>query len=155
MKSYFLRLLDYDRYTNNQIIELLPGCDNPEKIVKIIAHMLAAQQVWLTRLKKLPPTGVPIWPDWTAERFEALTAENHKEFSTYINSLQEDDFEQTIAYQDSKGNPFENKLSDILCHVFNHGTHHRAQIGQYLKQSGIDLPVTDYIFYLRSANFSQ
>jgi uncharacterized damage-inducible protein DinB len=34
--------------------------------------------------------------------------------------------------------------------LINHGTHHRAQIGQLIKFDGLEiLPNTDYIFYLR------
>jgi uncharacterized damage-inducible protein DinB len=69
---------------------------------------------------------------------------------TYLDGLQPDDFEKIISYKNSRGDAFENRLSDILAHVINHGTHHRAQIGQQLKSGGLEnLPITDYIFYIR------
>jgi uncharacterized damage-inducible protein DinB len=64
-------------------------------------------------------------------------------------NLNDNDFERLISYKSLRGDAFENKLIDILGHVINHSTHHRAQAGQYLKIAGTDLPITDYIFYLR------
>ncbi|MDB5154777.1 MAG: hypothetical protein JWR54_3528, partial [Mucilaginibacter sp.] len=55
-----------------------------------------------------------------------------------------------ISYKNLKGDDFENKLSDVLAHLINHGTHHRAQVGQHLKLAGVELPNTDYIFYIRN-----
>jgi len=69
----------------------------------------------------------------------------------YIDGLNADDFDKRIAFKNSQGLPFNDKLVDILAHVINHGTHHRGQIGQDLKIAGIaNLPVTDYIFYVRN-----
>jgi len=60
------------------------------------------------------------------------------------------DFEKNIYYKNLKGIAYKNKLADILAHVINHGTHHRAQAGQQLKFAGFEnLPITDYIFYVR------
>ena len=51
------------------------------------------------------------------------------------------------------GAPYEDKLLGILSHVINHGTHHRAQMGQQLLFAGAtELPPTDLIFYLRDNN---
>ncbi len=60
------------------------------------------------------------------------------------------EFDKIVPYQNSKGVNYTNNLSDIITHVINHGTHHRAQIGQLLKQAGIEkLPMTDYIAFVR------
>jgi uncharacterized damage-inducible protein DinB len=69
-------------------------------------------------------------------------------WKAYLESVH--DFNQSITYQNQSGKTYANVLSDILSHVVNHGTHHRAQIGQLLKFGGLEhLPVTDYIAYLR------
>ncbi|RYY37655.1 MAG: hypothetical protein EOP46_01790 [Sphingobacteriaceae bacterium] len=148
MKDYFLPLFDYDRYCNELMLELIIKAGNPEKPVMSMAHILAAQQVWLNRCNGVANAyTVPIWPDWQV-----------KEFSPYINSnptgwadfLEKADFTQRLKYKTSRGDTFENTVTEILTHVINHGTHHRAQIGQHLKFAGIEaLPLTDYIFWVR------
>ena len=117
--------------------------------------LLSAQQVWYHRCKLLPPFGGALWPDSTTDTFEQLINDNHKAWIEFIDNLDEDDFEKRIAYQNSKGDAFNDKLVDILGHLINHGTHHRAQIGQHLKLAGLEsLPVLDYIGFVRNLSHS-
>lgn len=153
MKTYFINLFNYDKYANETILNAIIEASMPEKPVELMAHLLVAQQIWLNRCKGLPAVGSALWPDWKADIFSNTIADNSKEWLNYLDGLQEDDFEKLISYKSSKGDSFENKLVDILAHLINHGTHHRAQIGQQLKFAGADsLPNTDYIAYIRQLN---
>ena len=149
MKEYFTRLFNYDTYTNLTMTEMIINAGNPEKPVQLMAHLLAAQQVWLTRCEGESFNGV-LWPDWKADTFVKTIEENSRGWTDYLTTLTPADFDKSISYKNTKGEEFENKLSDILAHAINHGTHHRAQAGQYLKSGGVDLPFTDYIFYIRT-----
>lgn len=149
MKDYFSRLLQYDHFTNKQLIEVIRQTGNPPKAVKLMAHLLGAQQVWLGRCEQDPtaPQG-PIWPDWPVETLSGVNDANHQRWMAYL--AQEADFNRIISYKNSKGDSFADNLTDVLAHLVNHGTHHRAQAGQELKLAGVEkLPVTDYIFYIR------
>jgi len=117
--------------------------------------LLAAQQIWFNRVSGLAPAAVELWPALGKphNEFNEIIIENNKAWMTYLNTVAEADFESIITYKNSKGEVFHNKLSEIVTHVINHGTHHRAQIGQLLKFAGIEnLPATDYIFYIRNLN---
>ena len=124
---------------------------NLQKTAQIMAHLLAAQQVWLQRCEEgSSPKNIAIWPDWKIETFEPVIHQNYAAYADFINRQKPENFNQLISYQNTKGESFQNCLSDILTHIINHGTHHRAQIGQLLKLNGLQpLPVTDYTFYLR------
>lgn len=149
MKKHFLKLFDYDKYANLLILESMLAAGNPQKTEQIMAHLLVAQQVWLQRCKGLSPKNIAIWPDWKIETFELVIHQNYAACTDFIQQGPED-FAQLIRYQNTKGESFQNGLSDILTHVINHGTHHRAQIGQLLKLAGLQqLPATDYVVYLR------
>ena len=149
MKEYFIRLFGYDTQMNLLMTEMIINAGSPEKPVQLMAHLLAAQEVWLTRCKGEPFTGV-LWPDWKADTFVKTIKENSNGWIDFLNSLTPADFDKLIVYKNTKGEGFKSDLSDILAHAINHGTHHRAQIGQYLKSGGADLPFTDYIFYIRT-----
>jgi uncharacterized damage-inducible protein DinB len=151
MRDYFINLFNYDKFNNQQISRLIMDTGNPEKPVQLMAHLLGAQQVWLARCKRETAT-VVIWPDWKSDVFEQTISDNHNGWISFLGTLTPADFDQVISYKDSKGNSHQNKLIDILTQVTNHGTHHRAQIGQLLKQGGAELPFTDYIFYIRQLN---
>jgi len=152
MKNYFIRLFDYDCFANKLISETIKQAKEPEKPVQLMAHMLAAQQIWYNRCKGLPAPRGALWPDWKAGAFEPIINDNHKLWIAFLNEANDADFEKQITYQNSKGEAFSNKLADVLAHLINHGTHHRAQAGQLLKLGGESLPPTDYIFYLRTLN---
>lgn len=147
-------MFNYDRYANLLITETIVKANNTGKAVQLVAHLLAAQQVWLSRCKgNGNPAGVVLWPDWKADTFEGLIESNHREWINFLEYLSPDDFGKIISYQNLRGDSFEDKLSDILSHVINHGTHHRAQAGQQLKLDGVEsLPMMDYIFYIREGN---
>jgi len=152
MKDYFSKLLNYDRYQNGVMLQAIKSAGSPERAVQLMAHLLGSQQVWLTRCKKEQGAiGGAIWPDWKVEELESIMDQNYQNWQAHIDGLTDGNFSEVILYKDSKGNPHQNILVDILAHVFNHGTHHRAQVGQLLKQAGLEtLPVTDYIFYIRN-----
>ena len=149
MKEYFTRLFYYDTHTNLLMTEMIINAGNPEKPIQLMAHLLAAQQVWLARCKGEATINVVLWPDWKADTFTKTIEENSKGWTDFLDKCTPADFDRQMSYKNTKGESFENKLSDILAHVINHGTHHRAQIGQYSKSGGADLPFTDYIAYLR------
>ncbi len=48
MKPYFINLFEYDGYANKLINNYLTVCYSA-KAIKLMAHLLAAQQIWLNR----------------------------------------------------------------------------------------------------------
>jgi len=151
MKAYFTQLFNYDHHSNHLILETMSAADHPQECIKLMAHVLGAQQVWLSRCKREPSFGGAIWPDWAAYQLAQIIDDNHRKWINYLDTLNADDFDKLISYKNSKGMPFESKLVDILAHAINHGTHHRAQMGQLLKFAGAEtLPPTDYILYVRN-----
>ncbi|MDO3625149.1 DinB family protein [Mucilaginibacter sp. BT774] len=149
MKDYFIRLLHYDRYANLRILAALLQTEDRTKAEQLMAHLLIAQQVWLGRCIGKPASVTTLWPDWKANTFEQIINDNHSQWLTFLVGASNNDFEQSIYYKNLQGDTFETRLSDILTHLINHGTHHRAQVGQHLKLVGIGLPGTDYILFAR------
>ncbi len=149
MKSYFIRLFNYDQFANRQIADLILNTYQNQQAVNLIAHTLSAQQRWLTRCKYEPAPTDPLWPSWPAESLTAIIDSNHEAWIGYLQTLQAEEFEKPVTYQNMQGITYTDTLQDILAHIINHGTHHRAQAGQHLKQAGAALPISDYIFYAR------
>jgi uncharacterized damage-inducible protein DinB len=149
LKEYFTGLFNYDKHVNLQFSALINAARNREKPAELMSHLLNAQQIWLSRCVGTSSSDYQLWPKWEADTFNDKIIENHRE---WINFLEAGiDPQRTIVYKNFKGDEFSSKLVDILAHVINHGTHHRAQIGVLLKQSeAIELPSTDYVHYVRS-----
>lgn len=148
LKEYFTGLFNYDRHINLQFSALINAADNKDKPAELMAHLLNAQQIWLSRCLGTSSSYYQLWPMWEPHTFNDIIVKNHSEWLNFLNI--EIDAERIIVYENFKGEKFSSKLVDILAHVINHGTHHRAQIGLLLKQSeAIELPSTDYIHYVR------
>lgn len=151
MKDYFIRLLEYDQYANQVILKTIRESNNPEQPIRLMGHLLAAQERWLSRCKNEPVLQNELWPLKETVPFDDLIIKQSGEWLAYLNTLTPADFDTEIHYKNSLGTAYSDKLVDILAHLINHGTHHRAQIGQLLKHVGIkSLPNTDYITYIRN-----
>jgi uncharacterized damage-inducible protein DinB len=151
MKNFLIRLFEYDKQTNLLLTQTISDAGNPEKPVQLMAHILAAQQIWLARCLGGAPASAAIWPEWAPDIFEPLINDSHRGWIDFLRTKHNDaDFDSYISYNDLKGNPHSTRLSDVFGQVINHGTHHRAQIGQLLKFGGLEnLPPTDYIVFAR------
>jgi uncharacterized damage-inducible protein DinB len=153
MKDYFLNLFRYDQYANLQILDSIFAVNEPQNTVRLMAHLLGAQQIWLSRCTEIPLSNHTIWPDWQAAQFGDIIGDNYQVITSYLAERNDDDFAKEIIYYNSIGDKFTNTLTDILTQVTNHGTHHRAQIGLLLKEAGLThLPTIDYIFFMRTQN---
>lgn len=147
----FLRLFSYDDWANEQVLITLQDHANFKDSAKAIgsfAHIAGAQELWYCRIEGQSPNGLQVWPDYElSEAFQTL--------KTYSEKWQElietnrDDPDRMISYENSKGDPYETMLSDILHHVIIHGQHHRAQIAKFLRKANVTPPATDFIFFSR------
>jgi len=147
-------MFGYNLFASNLIIQAMEAAGSPDITLKLMAHLLAAEQAWLERCKLVPPSMSNSWPEnVTIDQCKKQVAERYEAWVTFLNEINEDDLNKIIPYHSFTGDYFENQLGDIVTQVLNHGTHTRAQIGQQLKLAGVKtLPVTDYSYYLRVLN---
>lgn len=116
-----------------------------EKANRLFSHVLTSQHIWAKRILLQSPT-LGVWETIEPTDFAKCSEENFKllnEITAYIL------LDKVIHYTNSSGESFSNKVSDILLHVCNHGTYHRAQIASMLKENQVQPPATDYIFFKR------
>lgn len=150
MKKHFIKMFNYDRFANRAMLDAIEAAGAPQEALRLMAHLLASQQVWLRRCKDPNFRTGPLWPDGDIENLRTINEENHQAWTGYLEERRDQDFNTTLLYVNAVGDQFSNLLSDICAHVINHGTHHRAQAGQQIKGKGVEkLPVTDYVFFLR------
>ena len=149
MKAFFTGLFKYNFDTNLKMNTLLQEQSSLEEAQKLLSHITHAQEIWLGRLNDHLPVKSILWETISSEEISGKLHENNEGWNTYLASLSEEDFEKEIEYVNTKVEPFKNKIRDILFHVINHATHHRAQISTLLRKAETAPPTTDYIFYIR------
>lgn len=107
--------------------------------------MINAQEIWNARILN-HDISVDVWE---IRPLENLKNHNKTNYNQSLNILNRTELSQKIEYKNSKGILFSNTVQDIIFHVINHSTYHRAQIASDLKANGIEPINTDYIFYKR------
>lgn len=150
-KDHFIQLFDYDHHCNLLLLNAINQTGAPLQAVQLMAHLLATQHIWLNRCKGFEnPADVTVWPGWKVVTFEPMINQNHDDWTVFLSNLKDEEWMENINYTTTQGVPFTNKLVDIITHVTNHGIHHRAQLGQILKNAGLKaVPPTDYITFIR------
>jgi len=115
-------------------------------IVGTLNHLLIGDGIWMARFEggQAPSTGLDAI---LFERLDELAAARQAmdaRIERFAMALTPDFLLGSIAYTNNEGRRFDDALSLLLPHFFNHQTHHRGQVHALLTQAGIaDPPVLD------------
>jgi uncharacterized damage-inducible protein DinB len=115
-----------------------------------LVHTMSAEWVWLSRLRGESPAKMFSESDYPhaediRQRWDAL----ENEMRAYLATLTEAELARVIQYRSTKGEPFQQSVWQVLAHVVNHGTDHRAQTLAMLYQLGAPTIEQDMLFYFR------
>lgn len=161
MKELLKQMAAYNVWASQKILEVINAlteekqkADMPSSftsLYKTVLHMWDAESVWWQRLKMHERLIVPsenfngsmqdvsngllaqsaLWKDWV---------ENSTDMA----------LEHVFQYYNNKKELFKQPVWQMVLHVFNHGTYHRGQLINMLRQLGMDkLPQTDFIIWSR------
>lgn len=132
-----------------RIFNALPPA-NPESddAIREFAHIIGAEETWLSRLQKRA-SRTPVWPDMDHAELKKIMEVTHNDYQDYLSELRKEQLSVKVTYTNSTGNRFTTSIGDILLHVALHGQYHRGKINLILRRSGHAPTPTDYIAYLR------
>ncbi|MBX2930873.1 MAG: hypothetical protein KF781_02870 [Chitinophagaceae bacterium] len=148
MTSFFKELFEYSHHFNQKLFDVFNSSSSdkvPEKSVKLFNHILNAHQIWNNRVDA-QQQAFGVWEIHTISNLKNIDQTNYQQT---LQILDKCNLTEIINYTNSKGQIFSNSIRDILFHIINHSTYHRAQIATEFKQHGLEPLVTDYIFYKR------
>ncbi len=147
MKVFFNQLFDYNFYCNKGLIKECSELDKvPERSIELFSHILNAHDIWNSRSLNRKPK-FEVWQVHDIKHWEDIHYENQRSSFEIITNAS--DFDKRIDYETNEGRLFTNTLGEILFHIINHSTHHRAQIAVDFRSNDIDPKSLDYIFYKR------
>jgi uncharacterized damage-inducible protein DinB len=126
--------------------ELRRSPPDPETL-RLLAHVVAAEHVWLARIDSMKPS-VPVWPALTLDELADLETKNRSRFRELLGA-RDDTRQRRVKYRNSAGNDFDNSVGEILTHVALHGHYHRGQIARTMRSAGREPVYTDYIGFVR------
>ena len=157
-------LIDYNYWARDRVLDAVATI-TPEQFIRpmgnsfnsvrdTVAHICAAERIWITRLKGENPQGF-LKPDRLGDVDAARKewAELEGEMRNQLARLGPEAAQLTIEYQDLRGNDQSDVLWQMLQHVVNHGTYHRGQITTMLRQLDAAPPKSmDLIAFYRERN---
>jgi uncharacterized damage-inducible protein DinB len=147
--SLFDFLFRYTAWADQRCLAALRAAPAAQaEALPLLAHLLAAEHVWLSRLQQREPR-FAVWPTLGLDECAALAAENEAGYREYLSQLNDERLHQPIRYRTSQGLECESTPQDILMQVVTHGPYHRGQIAKVIGRSGGAAINTDYITFTR------
>ncbi|MEW6730341.1 MAG: DinB family protein [Acidobacteriota bacterium] len=148
--QYLQRMFTYNHWANRESLASLQtaGTNGSPQACQLMAHVIAAEWLWLMRLRSVQTT-MAVWPNLSMQEcgkeINALVAH----WSDYLHSLTPRQLLQEIAYTNSKGESWHNTIQDILTHVLMHSSYHRGQLAIQLRATDQSPAYTDFIHCVR------
>ncbi len=139
-------IIKYTQVADERIINVfMKSTVSIPEAEKLFSHILTTQHAWMKRIQN-QPADFGIWDIHPVEKFESI---HHQNFVLIKEVFESTPLNQDVTYINSKGDEYTSKVKDIIFHVLNHSTYHRAQVASIFKQNGLIPPVTDYIMLKR------
>ncbi len=149
MRAYLAKMFRYTAWADRRTLEALRGASAAQtEALPLLAHLLAAEHVWLARLEQREARH-PVWPTLGLDQCAALAAENEAGYRDFVERLGDDQLTRPVRYRTSQGIECVTPVVDILTHVITHGPYHRGQIAKTIGRSGGTAVNTDYITFVR------
>jgi len=149
MLERFGLMFRYELWANRRTLAAIEAAEDRGPTVRLFAHIVAAQEAWLTRLRGADSSAIAIWPARTLEECKAALEGMNAEIEAYLAGLEEASLSIPVTYSNQTGRSFSHTPLDILTHLGLHSQHHRGQVALQLRQLGQEPAVTDFIAYLR------
>jgi len=153
-------LYEYNRWANDRVMNVAVGLSDEQldrpfdmgsgSLRKTLRHIYGAERFWYERVKGPEYGAFPRSRDVsTASALFDAACRLATARTTWLDSLDASDLDSPATYTLDNGVTHTDRLGDILLHVCNHDTHHRAQALNMLRQMGAVVPEIDYIEWIR------
>lgn len=143
------RLLDYDRWANEEILATLRNTtDPPERALTIFAHVAAVHRLFLSRILNGDP--VVVWPAPDLDETQRALAGAYVQWKEVLSEKNPD---EKIDYVNTQGVRWHSRIDDIITHIAIHSAYHRGQVAILLGTAGTQPPLTDFVHATRADLF--
>lgn len=152
-------LYEYNEWANEHVLKAASALSDDEfgrdlgasfgSVEGSLAHIVAGQTVWLQRWTSgsNPKSLMELQAIRGLPAIEAEFAESHAGLREYVAGLTDENLDRVLHYRDSRGEAHERPMWQLLVHLANHGTHHRAEAAMLLTSLGSAPRELDYHFF--------
>jgi len=157
-RAHLVRLLDYHHWAEDQLFAALAELSAADLDATwggsfgngrgLLQHVLGAERLWVDRWNKKAGTGIPTFPATHSgvdfrDEWQRIKAEQQR----FVDSATGDALSRPLTYTNIRGQVKTYTMDDLIMHAVNHGTYHRGQMSQLLRDRGHASPSTDMIIY--------
>ena len=158
-KSDIQYLYRYNQWANTTVLDSVSKL-TPEQFVEdlhsshrsvrdTLAHILAAEWIWLERWKGTSPAALLDPADFpTVESVRTRLSKVESECAEFLEGLTDQSLGQAVPYINTKGEQWTYSLGQMLQHVANHSSYHRGQVVTMLRQLGAAAPPIDLLVFV-------
>ncbi len=161
MKDLLRLLAGYNVWANQKLLELINTLPEEKQrqelpssfksLYATVLHMWDAESVWWQRMKMQERVIFP------SENFKGTMQDvnngllqQNQQWQDWVNNASDLALEHVFQYYTTKKELFKQPVYQVILHVFNHGTYHRGQLVNMLRQLGVEkIPQTDLIVWSR------
>jgi uncharacterized damage-inducible protein DinB len=162
MKELLKQLAAYNTWAAQRIAEAILALPEEkqttvlpssyESLQRTLLHMWDAESIWWQRMKLherfLRPSDN--FNGTTRDVVNGLLSQS-KLWEGWVNAASDFSLDHVFEYRDNKREQVKMPIYQMLLHVFNHGTYHRGQLVNMLRQLGEEkIPGTDFALWIRS-----
>jgi uncharacterized damage-inducible protein DinB len=161
MKELLQQYASYHLWANGLLTDVINSLPEENQIAEVpssfrslyltLLHMWDAEYIWWQRMKLREKISIP------SETFNGNTKEltahliqQNRQWQDWIAAANEPQLQHVFSYFNSKRIQFKQPVYQALLHLFNHGTYHRGQLVNMMRQLGVTrIPQTDFIVWSR------
>ena len=158
-KSDIQYLYKYNHWANTTVLDsvskltqeqLLKDLHSSHRSVRdTLAHILAAEWIWLERWKGTSPAALLDPADFpTVESVRTRLSKVESECAEFLDGLTDQSLTEAVTYTNTKGEQWTYGLGQMLQHVANHSSYHRGQVVTMLRQLGAKAPPIDLLVFV-------
>ena len=161
MKDLLSQLAAYNIWANQKLLEIILALPEEKQKQEIpssfkslyttIFHMWDAESIWWQRMKLHERILRP--SDNSNSSLKDVVnglLQQNQQWQEWVNTATEPVLDHVFQYYTPKKESFKQPIFQMMLHVFNHGTYHRGQLVNMLRQLGIEkIPQTDFIVWSR------
>ncbi len=159
-REYIQMLYDYNYWANARIWQQAEKLDTAQLAAKTspgmlslqgtLVHILSAEWIWLMRWQGVSPDAM-MRPDElaTLAALRARWREEEDKTRVFLATLDDAKLQNVIQYKNLRGEALAFPLWQMMAHLANHGTQHRAEAAAMLTDFGNSPGDLDFILYCR------
>ncbi len=161
MKELLKQYAAYNIWATQRILDVILALPEEKQLAEVpssfnslyrtVLHMWDAESGWWQRMKMEERVVFP------GENFKGTMQElsgnllqQSKLWEEWVSSASDLSLEHVFQYYNNKKEHFKMPVYQMIHHVFNHGTYHRGQLVNILRQLGVQkVPATDFVIWMR------